>query len=138
MPNKKTKRFFLPLKVWSNLKLRRFWVTGSKRNQDLFPFYMPWRHHIWIDKCHYSYRDDLPENLPKNHCPTMQKSPLPVAVKSPYLNQKRHAIFPLEESHWVCCIGSYNGFHWTEKLKLFYNKQIYIFIYLGHERLERS
>ena len=52
------------------IKLRRFWVTGSNRNQDLFPFYMPWRHHIWIDKCHYSYRDDLPENLPKNHCTT--------------------------------------------------------------------
>ena len=45
----------------------------SNRKQDLFPFYMPWRHHICIDKCHYSYRDDLPENLPKNHCPRMQK-----------------------------------------------------------------
>ena len=45
----------------------------SNRKQDLFPFYMPWRHHICIDKCHYSYRDDLPENLPKNHCPGMQK-----------------------------------------------------------------
>ena len=45
----------------------------SNRKQDLFPFYMPWRHHICIDKCHYSYRDDLPENLPKN-----AKSPLPV------------------------------------------------------------
>ena len=28
---------------------------------------------ICLDKCHYSYRDDLPENLPKNHCPRMQK-----------------------------------------------------------------
>ena len=46
---------------------------ASNRKQDLFPFYMPWRHHICIDKCHYSYRDDLPENLPKNHCPRMQK-----------------------------------------------------------------
>ena len=55
------------------LKLRRFWATDSNRKQDLFPFYMPWRHHICIDKCHYSYRDDLPENLPKNHCPRMQK-----------------------------------------------------------------
>ena len=45
----------------------------SNRKQDLFPFYMPWRHYICIDKCHYSYRDDLPENLPKNHCPRMQK-----------------------------------------------------------------
>ena len=56
-----------------SLKLRRFWATDSNRKQDLFPFYMPWRHHICIDKCHYSYRDDLPENLPKNHCPRMQK-----------------------------------------------------------------
>ena len=55
------------------LKLRRFWATNSNRKQDLFPFYMPWCHHICIDKCHYSYRDDLPENLPKNHCPRMQK-----------------------------------------------------------------
>ena len=55
------------------LKLRRFWATDSNRKQDFFPFYMPWRHHICIDKCHYSYRDDLPENLPKNHCPRMQK-----------------------------------------------------------------
>ena len=54
-------------------KLRHFLVTDSNRKQDLFPFYMPWRHHICIDKCHYSYRDDLPENLPKNHCPRMQK-----------------------------------------------------------------
>ena len=45
----------------------------SNRKQDLFPFYMPWRHYICIDKCRYSYRDDLPENLPKNHCPRMQK-----------------------------------------------------------------
>ena len=45
----------------------------SNRKQDLFPFYMPWRHHICIVKCHYSYRDDLPENLPQNHCPRMQK-----------------------------------------------------------------
>ena len=45
----------------------------SNRKQDLFPFYMPWRHHICIDKCHYSYRDDLPKNLPRNHCPRMQK-----------------------------------------------------------------
>ena len=48
-------------------------MTDSNQKQDLFPFYMPWRHHICIDKCHYSYRDDLPENLPKNHCPRMQK-----------------------------------------------------------------
>ena len=48
----------------------------SSRKQDLFPFYMPWRHHVCIDKCHYSYRDDLPENLPKNHCPGMQKGHL--------------------------------------------------------------
>ena len=52
------------------IKLRRFWVTGSNRNQDLFPFYMPWRHHFWIDNCRYSYRNDLPENLHKNHCTT--------------------------------------------------------------------
>ena len=45
----------------------------SNRKQDLFPFYMPRRHHSCVDKCHYSYRDDLPENLPKNHCPRMQK-----------------------------------------------------------------
>ena len=45
----------------------------SNRKQDLFPFYMPCLHHICIGKCHYSYRDDLPENLPKNHCPRMQK-----------------------------------------------------------------
>ena len=45
----------------------------SNRKQDLFPFYKPWRLYICIDKCRYSYRDDLPENLPKNHCPRMQK-----------------------------------------------------------------
>ena len=55
------------------VKLKGFWVTDSNRKQDLFPFYMPWRHHICIDKCPYSYKDDLPENLPKNNCPTMQK-----------------------------------------------------------------
>ena len=44
----------------------------SNRKQDLFPFYMPWCHHICIDKCHYSNRDNLPVNLPKNHCPRMQ------------------------------------------------------------------
>ena len=60
-----------PYKV--ELNLRRFWATDSNRKQDLFPFYMPWRHHICIIKCHYSYRDDLPENLPKNYCPKMQK-----------------------------------------------------------------
>ena len=49
------------------------WATDSNWKQDLFPFYMPWRHHICIDKSHYSYRDDLPENLPNNHCPRMQK-----------------------------------------------------------------
>ena len=45
-------------------ELRRFWATDSNWKQHLYPFYMPWRHHIYIDKCHYSYRDDLPENLP--------------------------------------------------------------------------
>ena len=70
-------------------ELRHFWATDSNCKQLLFPFYMPWRHHIYIDKCHYSYRDDLPENLPKNHCP----SPLPEVFETPYLNQKRHAIF---------------------------------------------
>ena len=46
----------------------------SNRKQDLFPFYMPWCHHSFcIDKCHYCYRDDLPENLPKNHLPRKQK-----------------------------------------------------------------
>ena len=45
----------------------------SNWKQDLFPFYMPWRHYICIDKGHYSHRDNLPENLPKNHCPRMQK-----------------------------------------------------------------
>ena len=67
-------RFRCTYKV--KLKLRRFWATDSNRKQDLFPFYMPWRHDICIDKCHYSYRDDLPENLPKNHCPGMQKGHL--------------------------------------------------------------
>ena len=56
------------------LKLRRSWATDSNRKQDLFPFYMPWHHHICIDKCHYSYRDDLLENLPKNHCQECKKS----------------------------------------------------------------
>ena len=65
--------FSLPRIKFNFNKLRRFWATDSNRKQDLFPFYMPWRHHICIDKCHYSYRDDLPENLPKNHCPRMQK-----------------------------------------------------------------
>ena len=45
----------------------------SNWKQDLFPFYMPWRRYVCIDKAHYSHRDDLPENLPKNHCPRMQK-----------------------------------------------------------------
>ena len=31
----------------------------------LFPFDMPWRYHICIAKCLYSYRDYLPENLDK-------------------------------------------------------------------------
>ena len=54
----------------------------SNRKQDLFPFYMPWRHHICIDKCHYSYRDDLPENLPKN-------------AKSPLLVESTYSDIPL-------------------------------------------
>ena len=63
--------FIATYKVW--LKLRHFWAMDSNRKQDLFSFYMPLRHHICIDKCHYCYRDDLPENLHKNHCPRMQK-----------------------------------------------------------------
>ena len=79
----------------------------SNRKQDLFPFYMPWRHHICIDKCHYSYRDDLPENLPKN-----VKSPLPVAVEMPYLNQKRHVIFKRTDKIHHCGFAVYFRTWW--------------------------
>ena len=76
------------------LKLRRFWATDRNQKQDLFPFYMPWRHHICIDKCHYSYRDDLPENLPKN-----AKSPLPV--------ESTYSIFHSWNAYWT--IYKYKG-----------------------------
>ena len=47
-------------------------ATGSKTS-SLFICLSLTPQYICIDKCHYSYRDDLPENLPKNHCPRMQK-----------------------------------------------------------------
>ena len=36
--------FSLPRIKFNFNKLRRFWATDSNRKQDLFPFYMPWRH----------------------------------------------------------------------------------------------
>ena len=59
---------------------RRFWATDSNRKQALFPVYKPWRHHICIDKSHYSYRDDLPENLDKTtaqECKTFSSETTP-------------------------------------------------------------
>ena len=67
-------------------------ATGSKTS-SLFICLSLTPQYICIDKCHYSYRDDLPENLPKNHCPRMQKVHFRWPFETPYLNQKRHAIF---------------------------------------------
>ena len=56
--------FSLPCINLSSGIFERRTATGSKTS-----FFF-----ICLDKCHYySYRDDLPENLPKNHCPRMQK-----------------------------------------------------------------
>ena len=67
-------------------KLRRFWATDSNRKQDLFPFYMPWRHHI-----------TLTETICLKIClrTTAQecKKSFSGGRWTPYLNQKRHAIF---------------------------------------------
>ena len=48
-----------------SLKQRCFWVMDVNQKCGLFPFDMPWRYHICIAKCLYSYRDYLPENLDK-------------------------------------------------------------------------
>ena len=37
--------FSLPRIKFNFNKLRRFWATDSNRKQDLFPVYLPWRHH---------------------------------------------------------------------------------------------
>ena len=65
----------------------------SNWKQDLFPFYIPWRHYICIDKGHYSHSRRSAWKFAQEPLPKNAKSALPVAVETPYLNQKRHAIF---------------------------------------------
>ena len=80
---------------------RRFWATDSNRKQGLFAFYKPWRHHICIDECHYSYRDDLPENLDKTtaqECKTFTSS----GPWAPFLNRKRYLIFKRSDKIHHC------------------------------------
>lgn len=43
------------------LIVSRVLATKTNQKQDLFSFYMPWRYHICIDKCQYSYGGGLPE-----------------------------------------------------------------------------
>ena len=84
----------------------------SNRKQDLSPFYMPCRHHICIDKCHYSYWDDLPENFPKNHCPRMQKVHFRWALKRLILtkNVTRYSNEPIK----LCCLLSNMDPQWIQ------------------------
>ena len=84
---------------------RRFWATDSNRKQGLFPHCRPWRHHICIDECHYSYRDDLPENLDKTtaqECKTFTSG----GHWPPCLNRKRHLIFKRSDKIHHCKYGA--------------------------------
>ena len=60
---------------------RRFWTTHVNRKRAFFSFDRPWRHHIGIAKCLYSYRDDLPKNLFKITAQGGKKKQLPVDVR---------------------------------------------------------
>ena len=75
----------LPHITFSGVFERRT-ATGSKA----FSFFIS--HYLCIDECHYSYRDDLPENLDKTTAQECKAFTSSVHC-APFLNGKRHLIF---------------------------------------------